>query len=88
MKLTEEIIDYVCERAEEVKHGKLIIEIEGKGDERNVDVIVSDRKRFQVEPANGDMSPGAGVVQYTRPGGEIKDEAKQTITRIKPKGKR
>jgi hypothetical protein len=58
MVLTEAMLEEIKEGAGKVEYGKVTIEIESRGNEPCLDIVVTARRRFQKsQPAPGDR-PG------------------------------
>jgi hypothetical protein len=47
MELTEEMIVEIRKAARQADYGKVLIEIENRGNEPSLDIVVTARKRFQ-----------------------------------------
>jgi hypothetical protein len=49
MEITDAMIEEIRRGARQAEYGKVLIEIEMRGPDSNVDVVVTTRKRFQNE---------------------------------------
>jgi hypothetical protein len=65
MELTDEMIEEIRRGARQVEYGKVVIDIETRGNEQSVDIVVTARRRFQK------AMPGKGGITLRRMAGLI-----------------
>ena len=61
MELTDEMIEEIRQGARQVEYGKVVIEIESRGNEPSLDIVVTARRRFQKPgpmPGKGETTGG------------------------------
>ena len=47
MELTDSMIEEIRRGARKVEYGKVVIELEGRGNESSVDVVVTTRRQYE-----------------------------------------